>query len=166
VTRTYAVFVAASLVPAAVLGETPARPQAAPPGAAPKAAAAPAARDAAPDSGYTYEARGRRDPFKSLIGAGEPAPAGRKPADGLGGLAAGDLAVRGIVQTHGALLAMVQAPDKKTYLVRQGDKLADGTIKAIDRQGLVILQDVNDPLSSIRQREIRRPLRSAEGAKP
>ncbi len=165
-TRTYALFVAASLVPAAVLGETPARPQAASPTTAPKAASAAATRDAAPDSGYTYDARGRRDPFKSLIGTGEPTPAGRKPVDGLAGLAASDLAVRGIVQAHGALLAMVQAPDKKTYLVHQGDKLADGTIKAIDPQGLVILQDVNDPLSSVRQREIRRPLRSAEGAKP
>ena len=29
----------------------------------------------------------------------------------------------------GAMVAMIQAPDKKTYIVRQGDKFADGTIK-------------------------------------
>jgi hypothetical protein len=46
------------------------------------------------------------------------------------------------------------------------NKFMDGTIKAITAQGLVIVQEVNDPLSLVKQREIRKLLRSAEGAKP
>lgn len=46
-----------------------------------------------------------------------------------------------------------------------GDKLLDGTIKAITPQGLVVVQEVNDPLSLVKQREIRKLLRSLEDAK-
>ena len=42
----------------------------------------------------------------------------------------GEISVRGIMQSRGALVAMVQGPDNKTYIVHQGDKLLDGTIKS------------------------------------
>ncbi len=74
--------------------------------------------------------------------------------------------MRGIVQSRGTLIAMVQGPDNKTYLVHQGDRFVDGTVKSITPQGLVIVQEVHDPLSLVKQREIRKQLRSAEGAKP
>jgi Tfp pilus assembly protein PilP len=77
----------------------------------------------------------------------------------------GEVSVRGIMQSKGALVAMIQGPDNKTYIVHQGDKLADGTIKTITAQGLVVIQEVNDPLSLVRQREVRKLLRSLEDAK-
>jgi hypothetical protein len=49
--------------------------------------------------------------------------------------------------------------------VHQGDKLLDGSIKTITAQGLVIEQDVNDPLSVVKQREVRRLLRGLEDPK-
>ena len=49
--------------------------------------------------------------------------------------------------------------------MRQGDKLADGAVKAVTAEGLVIVQEVNDPLSLVKQREVRKPLRSLEDAK-
>ena len=39
-------------------------------------------------------------------------------------------------------------------------------MKSITPQGLVIVQDVNDPLSLVKQREVRKLLRSLEDAKP
>ena len=69
------------------------------------------------------------------------------------------------MQSRGALIAMIQGPDNKTYIVHQGDKLLDGTIKTITPQGLVIVQEVNDPLSLVKQREVRKLLRSLEDAK-
>jgi hypothetical protein len=60
---------------------------------------------------------------------------------------------------------MVQGPDSKTYLVHQGDKFLDGTIRTITPQGLVVVQDVHDPLSLVKQREIRKLLRSLEETK-
>ena len=77
----------------------------------------------------------------------------------------GEISVRGIMQSKGALVAMIQGPDNKTYIVHQGDKLLDGAIKIITPQGLIVIQEVNDPLSLVRQREVRKLLRSLEDAK-
>jgi hypothetical protein len=60
---------------------------------------------------------------------------------------------------------MVQGPDNRTHIVRQGDKLLDGTVKAVTPEGLIIVQDVTDPLSLVKQREVRRLLRSVEAGK-
>jgi hypothetical protein len=60
---------------------------------------------------------------------------------------------------------MIQGPDSKTYIVHQGDRLSDGKIKTITPTGLVVVQDVNDPLSLVKQREVRKLLRSLEDVK-
>jgi hypothetical protein len=46
--------------------------------------------------------------------------------------------------------------------VRAGDKLLDGTIRTITQNDLVIVQQVNDPLSLEKQREVRKVLRQIE----
>ena len=58
---------------------------------------------------------------------------------------------------------MLQAPDNKTYIVRSGDRLADGAVKSITQEGVVFSQDVNDPLSLVKQREIPKRVRAADG---
>ena len=128
----------------------------------PKAAPAP---KPAPPEPYTYESGGRRDPFVSLLGTGTETRLPSNRGGGATGLAVAEISVRGIVQSRDGLVAMVQGPDNKSYLVHTGDKFVDGTVKSITPQGLVIVQEVNDPLSLIKQREIRKLLRSAEGAK-
>src|SRR5712671_2139650 len=136
----------------------------APPQAEP--ATTPAAKPATPPAEpYTYEAAGRRDPFLSLIGTGNEARSISKKADGAAGLTVGEVSVRGILQSRGSLIAMIRGADSKTYIVHQGDKLADGTIKTITPQGLIVVQEVNDPLSLVKQREVRKLLRSLEDAK-
>ena len=69
------------------------------------------------------------------------------------------------MQSKGAYVAMVEGPDKKTYIVHTGDRFADGAIKSIMPTGLVIIQEVNDPLSLVKQREVRKLLRGLEDAK-
>lgn len=114
---------------------------------------------------YTYRPDGRRDPFLSLRGTGvDPRAAGPR-VDGPAGLLVGDISVRGVAQVRDVLVAMIQGPDNRTYLIRQGDKLADGVVKSVTPQGLVIVQDVSDPLSIQKQREVRKLLRSLEDAK-
>ena len=85
--------------------------------------------------------------------------------EGAAGLTVAEVSVRGIMQSRGALIAMIHGADNKTYIVHQGDKLADGTIKTITPQGLIIVQEVSDPLSLVKQREVRKLLRSLEDAK-
>jgi len=126
---------------------------------------APATPPPAPEN-YTYEPAGRRDPFLTLIGGGrESQNAVSKKGEGPSGMAVAEISVRGVMASRGELVAMVMGPDSKTYVMHPGDKLLDGTIKAINAQGLVIMQEVNDPLSLVKQREVRKLLRGLEDAK-
>jgi Tfp pilus assembly protein PilP len=138
----------------------PAAPAAAPAVPAPSAASQPP-----PPESYTYRSEGRRDPFLNLVGAGTETRVTSRKGEGPAGLTTAEITVRGIMQSRGGLIAMIQGPDNKTYIVHTGDKLLDGTIKTITPQGLVVVQEVNDPLSLIKQREIRKLLRSLEDAK-
>jgi hypothetical protein len=114
---------------------------------------------------YIYQAAGRRDPFVNLLGAGtEPRVAGKR-GEGAAGLSVNEISVRGVAGAPGRLIAQIQGPDGKSYIIRPGDKLMDGVVKSIIPQGLVIVQEVNDPLSTAKQREVRKLLRSLEDAK-
>jgi Tfp pilus assembly protein PilP len=133
-------------------------------GAAPATASMPPQTTKTPVESYTYEPENRRDPFISLIGTGADTTVTRK-GEGIAGMAIAEISVRGIMQSRGGYVAMVEGADKKTYVVHAGDKFADGTIKTILPTGLVIIQEVNDPLSLVKQREVRKLLRSLEDAK-
>jgi hypothetical protein len=50
-------------------------------------------------------------------------------------------------------------------VIRAGDRLMDGTVKAIVQDAVVFSQDVNDPLSLVKQKEIRKNMRSPEGGR-
>ena len=142
---------------------------------APQAPAAPASQPAAPQpqapppalpDAYSYNPDGRRDPFLSLLGAGADRGGPQaKRGDGVAAMTVAEISVRGILQSRGMLIAMVQGPDNKTYMLRQGDRLADGAVQAVTAEGLVIMQEVNDPLSLVKQRVVRKPLRSLEDVK-
>jgi len=130
------------------------------------AAKPPSAVTAAPaQDGYSYRAEGRRDPFLSLLNRGADPRAARK-AEGLAGLMAADAVLKGILQSRGMYLAIVQGPNEKRQLiVRPNDRFADGVVKAITADSMLILQEVNDPLSLTKQREIRKTLRAVEEVK-
>jgi type IV pilus assembly protein PilP len=142
--------------------------------AAPATASAPAA---APATGrqtakpaeaaapFTYDPEGRRDPFVSLIGKGsDPKAQGARPP-GVPGMLINEVSVKGIVRNSAGFVALIQGPDNKTYVVKAGDRLMDGSVKAIIQDAVVFSQDVNDPLSLVKQKEIRKALRAAEGGR-
>jgi Tfp pilus assembly protein PilP len=151
-----------------------ARAQAQPPAKAPAGPPAPKPTPKAdlpsPPANYEYEFQGRRDPFLSLVNRGADArtTSGNQPvqrAEGVPGLMTSEITVRGIVQTRGEFVAMVAGVDGKVYSVRAGDKLADGVVRQVTAQAVVILQEVNDPLSLEKQREVRKLLRGGEEVK-
>lgn len=149
----------------AVAGQAAAQSTAAPP-QAPASATAPAESAAPPASGgvgFAYDPEGRRDPFLSLLGRGnDPRMATARPP-GVAGLLIADVTVKGILRDKAGFVAMIQSPDSKTYIVRPGDRLFDGSVKSIVQDKVVFSQDVNDPLSLVKQREIPKAVRSAEG---
>ena len=154
--------------PAAQASATP------PPATAPTGTATPAtppAAEAQPANGkssaeepqgFTYSPEGRRDPFVSLLTRGaDPRP----KSPGVAGLGTSEVSLRGVVTSQGAFVGILQGVDSKNYIVRVGDRLADGTIRTITADSMVILQQVNDPLSLEKQREVRKLLRQTEEAK-
>lgn len=124
-----------------------------------------------PPPNFEYSPQGRRDPFISLVNRGKDqsaqnsGAASAKRAEGVPGMMTGEITVRGIMQTRGTWVAMVSGPDGKVYTVRAGDKLADGVIRQVTATSVVILQEVNDPLSLEKQREVRKFLRGGDEVK-
>jgi Tfp pilus assembly protein PilP len=152
-----ATMLAAALCPTLALAQPPAAKSAAPP-AAPVETTSPAPAQPA----YSYQTDGRRDPFVSLLGRGsDPNSVASRPA-GLPGLLIDELAIKGVMKDRAGFVAMIQGPDNKTYMVHPGEKLMDGSVKSITGDGVVFSQDVNDPLSTVKQRERVKKLRSTE----
>lgn len=156
-----------ALLASAALGQAQAPAAPAAPPAAPPVTQKPALPSPPPN--FQYNAEGRRDPFLDLVNRGTDAVRGgnasAKRPDGVPGLETNAIVVRGIMQSRGAWLAMVSGPDGKVFTVRAGDKLFDGVIRTITAQAVVILQEVNDPLSLEKQREVRKFLRGGEEVK-
>jgi Tfp pilus assembly protein PilP len=151
----------------AAAAQTP--PAATPPAAATQptpSAATPSAPPALEPRGFTYSSEGRRDPFVSLLQRGsavETSAPVRVP--GLAGLGAAEVTLKGTVASQGGYVAILRGVDAKTYIVRAGEKLSDGTVRAITPDTVVILQQVSDPLAADTQREVRNTLRQTEEAK-
>jgi len=135
----------------------------------PAAPATPAAKPAnpadappTPPQNYAYASEGRRDPFVSLMNRGttgqKGGPKGMR-AEGLNGILVDEVVVKGIFQNRGAWTAMIAAPSGRTYSIRAGDRLMDGNVRTITAQAVVLMQEVNDPLSLDKQREVRKFLR-------
>ena len=96
-------------------------------------------------TGFSYDARGRRDPFISLaLGLNILPPEERIP--GLGGMLIQEVSLRGIVRTSEGYIAMIQGTDNKSYFAREGERMYDGMIEAIDSEKIVFRQEINDPL--------------------
>ena len=159
--RPFALVLAAVLaVPVATAAQAPAAPAPAP--------AAPAPDLPSPPADYTYGSAGRRDPFTSLMTTTsgpittKPTSDPRKPGD----LLVDEISVRGIVLSNGSYVAMVSGPGaRQNYTVKAGDRFFDGTVQSITADAVVILQQVSDPLSLEKQRQVRKPLRTQEEGK-
>lgn len=158
-----------ALVSSAVQAQTPA--PAAPPQAAPPAATGADDQLPSPPADFTYTPGGRRDPFMTLAGPKDKGsvittdPKARPL--GAAGILVDELSVKGIVLSNGAFVAMVSgaAGKTQTYTVKAGSKLYDGVVRAIDARSVVIVQQVSDPLSLQKQREVRKLLRTQEEGK-
>ena len=153
-----AVLVACAAASLAAGAQTPAPPASTPPAPAPP----PGEPAPPPTETYSYNPAGRRDPFVSLMLRGGDSGIREDRPNGREGLLIGELSVRGIVRTRDTYVAMLQGPDNRTHIVRAGDQLLDGVIKAITADTVIFSQDVNDPLSLVKQREVRKALRGNE----
>jgi hypothetical protein len=169
---------------AAAHAQQPAAPAATPP----PTEAAPGTTEAAPGTdpnrppldveletgGYSYNSGGRRDPFVSLQRpvAADRGPKTRKP--GMEGFLIQEIALKGIVRTTGTgigiagragHIAMFLGADGKSYFVTTGQRLYDGVITGVDATSVTFRQEVTDPLSPVKTREVRKSLYASEEAR-
>ena len=124
--------------------------------------------------GFTYNSQGRRDPFVSLQRpvAADRGPKTRKP--GMEGFLIQEVALKGVVRTAGGGMGIAADPgfiatflgaDGKSYFVKMGQRLYDGVITAVDATSVTFRQDVTDPLSPVKSREVRKSLYASEEAR-
>ena len=139
----------------ALAGE-PQQPQ---PPARPAAAQAPAARQA---PAWTYDPQGRRDPFISLRNRTTNASTQQNRPPGLPGVTVAEIIIRGIVRSGNDFIALAQSPDGRTFQLRRNARLFDGVVKAITIDAVVFTQEVNDPLSLVKQREVRKTMKTGD----
>jgi len=145
--------------------QSAAKPQGSQPAAPAATSGAPVAPPPVEQAPYTYDPLGRRDPFVSLLARGSDTRGASTRAAGLPGVLIAEASVKGIVRDRSGFIAMIQGTGTKTFIVRAGEKLMDGSVKAIAADSVVFLQDVNDPLSMVKQKEVRKPVRSADGGR-
>ena len=105
---------------------------------------------------YRYDPQGRRDPFQSLVGPAPRIP--RDRAQGVPGFLIDEMKLQGVVRTKQGLVAMINGPDNKGYLIRVGDKVLDGEVIRITQTSVVFRQEVNDPTRIERYREVVKDL--------
>jgi hypothetical protein len=168
------------LVAAAVAGPVLALAQAPKPAESPKPDAADTVKNILdaelepPPGGYTYNPQGRRDPFVSLNKPVGPQLGGKVRPQGVPGFLIQEVALKGIVKTSGeglgvaakpGYIAILQGTDQKSYFVTVGQRLFDGVITSIDATSVNFRQEVTDPLSPVRTRDVRKTLYPSEEAR-
>lgn len=127
-----------------------------------------------PPGGFTYNPQGRRDPFVSLQKpvAADRGPKTRKP--GMEGFLIQEVALKGIVKTSGGGAGVASKPgyiaiflgtDGKSYFVTVGQRMFDGVITAVDASSVSFRQEVTDPLSPVKTRDLKKSLYGSEEAR-
>jgi Tfp pilus assembly protein PilP len=117
--------------------------------------------DSSPTSGY--DDGHRRDPFLALITPKKApnAPAANRARLGLAGVAVADVVVKGIIQNGHSVIAVLEGPGGRSFIVRSQDRLQDGMVKTIDAEGVVFVERVVDGAGAVHSRDVRKPLRAS-----
>ena len=92
---------------------------------------------AAPAQEWSYEPRGRRDPFLAPARSGEPS---RCEGNGRRGLSVAEVALRGVVTSARGRVAFLVAPDGRSAFVAAGERLCDGEVLRIEADAVVLGQ--------------------------
>ena len=109
--------------------------------------------------GYSYEPGERRDPFKSLLSAREPAELRGPRPEGIPGLLIDEIDLTGIFVTPEGPVAQVVSPEQdRSYLLREGDQLYDGDVVRISQDSVVFKQILDDPTALKPFREVQKQL--------
>lgn len=98
-------------------------------------AAAQETKKTPPRPAFSYDAGGRRDPFKDLFGGKTLKE--KKAVGGLADLIIDDVQIMGIIKSKNGLEALIGLTDGFPLSLREGDKLADGFVLSIKESQII-----------------------------
>jgi Tfp pilus assembly protein PilP len=136
-------------------GKSPAKP-------AVKAVEKAATPGSAPAAAESEVKQARRDPFESLLGRQlNKAPANLPP--GKLGLQVSTLRLDGIVRAPNGMIAVVSNPQARTYFLREGDRLYDGSVEKISMDGVSFHEEGKDAFGKPVERQVNKRIYSSPG---
>jgi hypothetical protein len=136
-------------------GKSPAKP-------AVKAVERAATPGSAPAAAESEVKQARRDPFESLLGRQlNKAPANLPP--GKLGLQVSTLRLDGIVRAPNGMIAVVSNPQARTYFLREGDRLYDGSVEKISMDGVSFHEEGKDAFGKPVERQVNKRIYSSPG---
>jgi Tfp pilus assembly protein PilP len=105
----------------------------------------------------------RRDPFESLIGRQQGNKGGQPLPPGKAGLQVSTLRLDGIVKAPNGMIAVVSNPQARTYFLREGDHLYDGTVEKISMDGVSFHEEGKDAFGKPMERQVNKRIYSSPG---
>jgi Tfp pilus assembly protein PilP len=106
----------------------------------------------------------RRDPFESLVSRQQSAAnAAKNLPPGKAGLQVGTLRVDGVVKAANGMIAVVTNPQSRTYFLREGDHLWDGSVEKISMDGVTFHEEGKDAFGKPVERQVNKRLYSSAG---
>jgi hypothetical protein len=121
----------------------------------------PAGPAGAPKAAAESELRAvRRDPFESLISHGQGGKAAPNLPQGKAGLQVSTLRLDGIVRAPNGMIAVVSNPQARTYFLREGDHLYDGSVEKITMDGVSFHEEGKDAFGKPVERQVNKRIYS------
>ena len=121
----------------------------------------PATPGSAPAAAESEVKQARRDPFESLIGRQTKTNAILPP--GKLGLQVSTLRLDGIVRAPNGMIAVVSNPQARTYFLREGDRLYDGSVEKISMDGVSFHEEGKDAFGKPVERQVNKRIYSSPG---
>jgi Tfp pilus assembly protein PilP len=129
--------------------------------AAKKVVEKPSTPGTAPAAAESEIKQARRDPFESLVGRQNKAPANLPP--GKLGLQVSTLRLDGIVRSPNGMIAVVSNPQARTYFLREGDRLYDGSVEKISMDGVSFHEEGKDAFGKPVEHQVNKRIYSSPG---
>ncbi len=127
-----------------------------------KAVEKPRTPGTAPAAAESEVKQARRDPFESLLGRqGGKAPLNLPP--GKLGLQVSTLRLDGIVRAPNGMIAVVSNPQSRTYFLREGDRLYDGSVEKISMDGVSFHEEGKDAFGKPVEHQVNKRIYSSPG---
>jgi len=120
----------------------------------------------APTTGVRFDSGNRRDPFINLLSIRkktEDAVVTEEPTlipPGIAGMKISEIQLSGTSQRDTGFTAVVRGTDKRTYFLREGDRLFDGFVQKIERDGVQFVHETKMRSGKVTTQEISKRLRA------